>query len=202
MDQEIGKRYGRLVVIEKTDKRYHSTTIYKCRCDCGNIVELTINKLYSGHAKSCGCLNRRMVDLTGQKFGRLTVIGFAYTKNKKNYWECKCDCGNTCFVPTTYLTTGVTVSCGYKNEENRTPLPNLDRELVDGTMKCGIKKDRKLNKNNTSGVRGVHFDKDRELWVAQIMFQRKAHILGRFKTKGEAVKARLAGEEKYFGKYR
>ena len=44
-------------------------------------------------------------------------------------------------------------------------------------MKCGIKKDRKLNKNNTSGVRGVRFDKDTGLWVAQIMFQRKAHIL-------------------------
>lgn len=34
------------------------------------------------------------------------------------------------------------------------------------------------------------------------MFQRKAHILGRFKTKREAVKARLAGEEEYFGEYR
>ena len=83
LDQEIGKRYGRLVVIEKTDKRYHSTTIYKCRCDCGNIVELTINKLHSGHTKSCGCLKRRTVDLTGQKSGRLTVIGFAYTKKQK-----------------------------------------------------------------------------------------------------------------------
>ena len=69
-------------------------------------------------------------------------------------------------------------------------------------MKYGSKKDRKLNKNNTSGVRGVRFDKDRGLWVAQIMFQRKAYILGRFKTKSEAVKTRLAGEEKYFGEYR
>ena len=72
-----------------------------------------------------------------------------------------------CFVPTTYLTTGVTVSCGCKNEENRASLPNLDCGLVDGTMLCGNKKDRKLNKNNTSGIRGVHFDKDRGLWVAQ-----------------------------------
>ena len=31
---------------------------------------------------------------------------------------------------------------------------------------------------------------------------KKAHILGRFKTKREAVKTRLTGEEKYFGKYR
>lgn len=100
------------------------------------------------------------------------------------------------------MTTRVTVSCGCKNEENKAPLPTLDRGLVDGTMKCGIKKDRKLNKNNTSGIRGVHFDKDRGVWVAQIMFQRKAHNLGRYKTKSKAVKARLAGEEHYFGKYR
>lgn len=60
----------------------------------------------------------------------------------------------------------------------------------------------KQNKNNTSGIRGVHFDKDRGVWVAQIMFQRKTHNLDRYKTKSKAVKARLAGEEHYFGKYR
>ena len=163
---------------------------------------MNINKLHTGHVKSCGCRRFRCKDLTGQKFGRLTVLEFAYTKNKKKYWECKCERGNICFVPTTYLSTGVTVSSGCKKEENRASFPNLDRGLVDVTMKCCIKKDRKLNKNNTSGVRGVHFDKDRGPWVAQIMFQRKAHILGRFKTKSEAVKARLAGEEEYFGKYR
>ena len=60
----------------------------------------------------------------------------------------------------------------------------------------------KQNKNNTSGIQGVHFDKDRGVWVTQIMFQRKAHNIGRYKTKSKAVKARLAGEEHYFGKYR
>ena len=141
-------------------------------------------------------------DLTGQKFGRLQIVEFAYIKDTKNYWKCQSDCWNIVYKHTASLTKGTTISCGCKNEENRVSLPNLDRGLVDGTMFCGIKKDRKLNKNNTSGVRGVHFDKDRELWVAQIMFQRKAHILGRFKTKIEAVKARKAGEEEYFGKYR
>ena len=69
-------------------------------------------------------------------------------------------------------------------------------------MKCGIKADRKLNRNNTSGVRGVHFDRKRGLWVAaQIMFQRKAYLLGRFKYKKNAIKARMAGEEKFFEKY-
>ena len=94
------------------------------------------------------------------------------------------------------------VSCGCKNDENRISLPTLDRGLVDGTMKAAIQKDRKRNKNNTSGATGVHFDSKRGLWVAQIMFQHKGYLLGRFKYKREAIKARKAGEDKYFGKYR
>lgn len=34
------------------------------------------------------------------------------------------------------------------------------------------------------------------------MFQRKTHLLGRFKRKSDAIRSRKAGEEKYFGKYR
>ena len=98
----------------------------------------------------------------------MTVLEFAYTKNRKNYWKCQCECGNICYVSTVQLTTGETVSCGYKNDENRANLPNLDRGLVDRTMKAAIQKDRKHNKNNTSGVTGVHFDSKRGLWVAQI----------------------------------
>jgi len=33
-------------------------------------------------------------DLKGQKFGRLTVLSRAETKNKRTRWLCKCDCGN------------------------------------------------------------------------------------------------------------
>lgn len=33
-------------------------------------------------------------DLTGKRFGMLTVIELAYTKDRKNYWLCRCDCGN------------------------------------------------------------------------------------------------------------
>lgn len=69
-------------------------------------------------------------------------------------------------------------------------------------MLCEIKEDRKLNRNNTSGIRGVHFDKERKRWVPQLTFQRKNHLLGRFKTKSEAIAARKAGEKQYYGKYR
>ena len=202
MNSEIGRQYGYLTVIEDTGRKYHSTKIYKCRCVCGKIVEVNANKLHTGHVKSCGCRRFRWKDLTGQRFGRLTVPENAYTKNKKNFWKCRCDCGNVCYVQTSWLTNGTTVSCGCKNDENRASLPSLDRGLVDGTMVSGIQKGRKKNRNNTSGVTGVHYDHNRGLWVAQIMFQRKTHLLGRFKRKSDAIRARKAGEEKCFGKYR
>lgn len=80
MESEIGKRYGRLVVVEKLDnKRYFTAMVYKCRCDCGNYVELSINKLHTGHTKGCGCLKNSIKhDLIGQRFGRLVVEEFAY----------------------------------------------------------------------------------------------------------------------------
>lgn len=55
-------------------------------------------------------------NLTGQRFGRLTVIKKAFSKkigsSKRVHWECICDCGKTAFVVTSYLIGGHTKSCG------------------------------------------------------------------------------------------
>lgn len=129
MNSEIKKQYGYMTVVEDTEKKYHSTKIYRCRCVCGKIIEVNIDKLHSGHVKSCGCRKFRWRNHTGQKFGRLTVLEFAYAKNRKSYWKCRCDCRNVCFVSTSQLATGETVSCGCKNDENRANIPHLDRGL-------------------------------------------------------------------------
>lgn len=54
----------------------------------------------------------RYQDLTGQKFGKLTVLKYAYTKKGYACWECKCDCGNTTITPSTDLKRGFTKTCG------------------------------------------------------------------------------------------
>ena len=36
----------------------------------------------------------RVIDLTGQRFGKLTVIEKSGTKNGSVLWKCECDCGN------------------------------------------------------------------------------------------------------------
>lgn len=56
----------------------------------------------------------KLVDLTGQRFGRLVVKALA-DKGRKNVsakWECICDCGNTLIVSASSLRTGNTRSCG------------------------------------------------------------------------------------------
>lgn len=53
------------------------------------------------------------IDLTGQKFGRLTVIRLSNKKQKKILlWECECDCGGLNTTTAAALKTGNTLSCG------------------------------------------------------------------------------------------
>lgn len=59
----------------------------------------------------------KFVDLSGQKFGRLTAIEKAYVKNKKTYWLCQCECGNKTIVLGTNLTRLHTKSCGCLQKE-------------------------------------------------------------------------------------
>ena len=53
----------------------------------------------------------------------------------------------------------------------------------------------KLQSTNTSGHRGVSWDKGRQRWSAHITIQGKKIHLGRFKTKEEAIEARLKAEK-------
>lgn len=135
-----GKIFGRLTVIEfdeqttllKKQKNGKSLgSWWKCQCACGNIISVQGSSLKGGRTKSCGCLQSeisrenmkkiqykgaqtRLVDLTGQKFGKLTVIKRFVQNNNQNkpLWECICDCGNMHIVDGNSLKSGSTQSCG------------------------------------------------------------------------------------------
>lgn len=51
-------------------------------------------------------------DMTGKKFGLLTVTGFDCMKNGQAYWKCKCECGNIVSVRGGHLRDGNAKSCG------------------------------------------------------------------------------------------
>ena len=94
-----------------------------CRCVCGNKVVVRGNHLTEGATTSCGCYHKkrvrdRMIDMTGERYGMLTVTGFLDTpdnehrKNKK--WVCTCDCGRKTVATRINLRSGNTTSCGCK----------------------------------------------------------------------------------------
>lgn len=69
--------------------------------------------------------NAKLIDLTGHKYGRLTVIEFSHFKrspsgHKDAYWKCKCDCGNVVIKPSGRLRNGNVRSCGcFRTDEIR-----------------------------------------------------------------------------------
>lgn len=54
----------------------------------------------------------KALDLTGQKFGKLTVLSKSPSRNGKTYWLCKCECGIEKEVQTSHLRSGSIQSCG------------------------------------------------------------------------------------------
>lgn len=103
---ETGKRYGSWTVI-KRDEAYPSVGRWVCKCDCGAIKTLYGSELRRGRSKSCGC--ELKVDLTGQVFGKLTVIARSKSPQK---WLCRCECGKLKDVFHGHLISGRTCSCG------------------------------------------------------------------------------------------
>ncbi len=71
-------------------------------------------------------------DVTGQRFGKLTVISL-YSRASRNPWRqtkwlCKCDCGNEIVVQQGNLHTGNTKGCGcLRVENNGAFIPNKNR---------------------------------------------------------------------------
>ena len=56
-------------------------------------------------------MGRKLVDLTGQRFGRLVVMEYVARVNHSSKWKCLCDCGNWSVVSLSGLRSG-TFSCG------------------------------------------------------------------------------------------
>lgn len=50
------ERFGRLVAIEPTKKRLRRSVVWRCRCDCGVMVEVETQSLTNGCKRSCGCI--------------------------------------------------------------------------------------------------------------------------------------------------
>lgn len=112
------QRFGRLLVIKDSGKRFHGSVVWTCHCDCGNDCDIPATSLVNGNTKSCGCLHsdiirkQQSVNITNKRFGRL-IAREPKIIDGILQWRCECDCGNKEFYSTVRaLQSGNTKSCG------------------------------------------------------------------------------------------
>jgi hypothetical protein len=123
----IGKRFGKLTVIEDSGQRSHKAILWKCFCDCGNFSLVKTARLIAGITSSCGCIRRGvhignkhkkqsprkgMIDKIGLKIHRLTIIDMIFEIRKPTLCVLKCECGNTVKKPYREFIKGKVKSCG------------------------------------------------------------------------------------------
>ena len=140
----IGKKFGRLTVIAKDEELSNLKKVqhWICECECGTKKTVRGTALRAGEIKSCGCLQReksaeaahaRVEDLTGQKFGKLTVIERDQSNMSQVFWICECECGNKKSISRQSLISGRTQSCGCINYSIGEQ--NIEKILIDNNIK-------------------------------------------------------------------
>ena len=116
------QKFGELTAIEHGKTIYEKSgdkiATWRCKCNCGNVIDVPTFYLTNGTTRSCGCLRRKMwlkmfedKDLTGKKLGKLTVLNRILDK-KGTYYECLCECENIKIIRGADLSSGKTQSCG------------------------------------------------------------------------------------------
>jgi len=104
--------FGELTAVRPVGRTSNETIIWLCACSCGNHATAPINRLRNKQVRSCGHVSVKQ-DLTGQVFGRLTVLDIIPSNQRgQTKWLCRCVCGNIRAVNRGALTTGHTSSCG------------------------------------------------------------------------------------------
>jgi hypothetical protein len=172
----IGEKYNRLTIIEDLGllpKHGRMQQHVKALCDCGNECVGLYSNIKKGALRSCGCYRReriinaqkgkvspKFIDITGQRFGRYTVIGKIDNRNNDTIWLCKCDCGSERNVYGSALRRGASKSCGCLKKEtcgdrtrthglSKHPLHAIWRRILE---RCGNPNDKSYNRYGGRGI--------------------------------------------------
>ncbi len=196
------QRFGLLVA-----KKYLPGGKWLCDCDCGKQKIVLTQHLIQKHTKSCGCLlkkNGHRVDITDQRFGMLVAKEPTnLIKNHSVVWRFKCDCDKECYATLHQVRWMGKQSCGCLSYDYYVEKAMYARSKCGGIDGSNVIKisSNKLNTNNTSGYKGVCWDKKYKKWTASLRFKYKKYYLGIYDKLEDAIKARAEGEKHIYGPF-
>lgn len=204
------KKYKEWTVIGSSEKNGYT----KCRCSCGKILDVRNDSLRS--PKECFCCadcarKKRVKDVTSnmlerkkQQYEGKTVNGFFVERvylrefpNRKSYYtetwgHVKCpECGE--YYDLNLRRIFKTISCDKCSRKKSRAIATLDKNVImDGSslLNAKMRLEGKTNKNSTTGVNGVTYNKRVKKYIARITFRKVDICLGRFDTLEEAAKVR------------
>lgn len=220
MSVEKDKKYGLLTTIKVVGKTTNRNLIWECVCDCGNKINVPTASLTTGNTKSCGCLHSMSMKELGQnkrklnKYDLSKSFGIGYTsKNEPFYFDLE-DHDLIKNFTWSYNDQGYVFSIPFGKQIRMHNVIMGSNDLDDIDHINGIRHDnRKQNlrpckhfqniinsktySNNTSGRKGVYWDKTRNKWMAIITVNKQTINLGRFDNFKDAVLARENAEKIY-----
>lgn len=184
-------------------------TRWLCKCNCGIIKEINSDQLKSGQTKSCGCLKKERAIKLNKKHGK---------SNTKEY-ICWLAMKDRCLNPNNskheyYKKTEIHKEWinsfeTFLKDVGIAPTKNHSLDRIDNNgnyepnnVRWATKQIQAINQNtpctNTSGYKGVSYNKKDKKYVAYININKKHKELGRFKNLQEAIDTRKKAEEKYY----
>ena len=169
LDSLTGTRQGSFKIGNAFRK--NGRTYYHVICDCGREYDILRDNLLRKKYMNCKCRGSA-VD-PSKKYGMLQPI----RRIGNGKWECRCDCGKTCYkVPGYLLRENMNLSCGCKKKADKIA----------------------LRSDNQTGVKGVCYSAKLGKYLAYITKDGYTYRLGRFNTVTEAAAARKAKEKELF----
>lgn len=144
-------------------------------------------------------------NLTGKRIGRLTVLGLSEKRGSRGartvpLWECKCDCGEITYKATDTLNNADTSMCNKCAQKYAAEKMRERAGFVDGTQITKLNNADKSS-NNSSGIRGVYYDRKSNKWRARLRFKGKVMDFGSYYSINDAIEARKKAEESVFEEF-
>jgi hypothetical protein len=221
----LGKTFGRWTIIDII-KKEKSRIYFQCICDCGKIKEVYCSSVISGKSKSCGCLSKELIRKRNKKqndFDLYHSCGYGYTYKKEIFYFDLEDyelIKNYCWHINKqgYISTFI-----YKENKRKqlffhrlvmNPPDNLDIDHIDHQLNNNQKSNlrycnsslnlmnSKLRKDNTSGYKGISWNKEKQKFEVYLCINQKNIKLGYYKNIEDAITIRENAELKYFGEFK